>query len=236
MNNLIKVESLASGVIENVIIRGDLSRLNEEQKINYYINLCKSLDLNPMTKPFEYITLNNKLVLYASKACTEQLRRRDGVSIEDLKVDLTDDFIRVTAKARNKEGRTDIASAVVSLTGLKGADKANAQMKCETKAKRRVTLSLCGLGMLDESEVDTIPEAMRIPNEEMHLKDLDLPNPEKLKETITNLLKIVKDEKATKTTLEKLADPKTSTDLLIKIKDKLQTMASATEGANNVAN
>jgi hypothetical protein len=29
-------------------------------------------------------------------------------------------------------------------------------MKCETKAKRRVTLSICGLGMLDETEVDSL--------------------------------------------------------------------------------
>ena len=28
-------------------------------------------------------------------------------------------------------------------------------MKAETKAKRRVALSICGLGMLDETEVDT---------------------------------------------------------------------------------
>jgi hypothetical protein len=30
-------------------------------------------------------------------------------------------------------------------------------MKCETKAKRRVTLSLAGLGWLDETEIATIP-------------------------------------------------------------------------------
>ncbi len=36
-------------------------------------------------------------------------------------------------------------------------------MKAETKSKRRVTLSLCGLGMLDESEVETIPGAVRAP-------------------------------------------------------------------------
>jgi len=33
-------------------------------------------------------------------------------------------------------------------------------MKCETKAKRRATLSICGLGMLDESELETIPGAV----------------------------------------------------------------------------
>jgi hypothetical protein len=32
-------------------------------------------------------------------------------------------------------------------------------MKAETKAKRRATLSLCGLGMLDETEVASVPEA-----------------------------------------------------------------------------
>ena len=36
-------------------------------------------------------------------------------------------------------------------------------MKAETKSKRRVTLRLCGLGMLDESEVETIPNAQRVP-------------------------------------------------------------------------
>jgi hypothetical protein len=31
-------------------------------------------------------------------------------------------------------------------------------MKAETKAKRRVTLSICGLGLLDETEVETVPK------------------------------------------------------------------------------
>ena len=35
-------------------------------------------------------------------------------------------------------------------------------MKAETKAKRRVTLSICGLGILDESETDTMPGAVTV--------------------------------------------------------------------------
>jgi hypothetical protein len=34
----------------------------------------------------------------------------------------------------------------------------NAMLKATTKAKRRVTLSMCGLGMLDEDEVASIPD------------------------------------------------------------------------------
>ena len=36
-------------------------------------------------------------------------------------------------------------------------------MKAVTKAKRRVTLSICGLGMLDETEVESIPGAKAVP-------------------------------------------------------------------------
>jgi hypothetical protein len=46
----------------------------------------------------------------------------------------------------------------VALGTLKGDALANALMKCETKAKRRVTLSLASLGWLDETELDTIPQ------------------------------------------------------------------------------
>jgi hypothetical protein len=48
----------------------------------------------------------------------------------------------------------------VSIANVNGEARANAMMKAETKAKRRVTLSICGLGMLDETEVESIPEAV----------------------------------------------------------------------------
>ena len=51
----------------------------------------------------------------------------------------------------------------MAIAGLKGDALANGLMKAETKAKRRCTLSLCGLGMLDESEIETIPGAVRAP-------------------------------------------------------------------------
>jgi hypothetical protein len=53
----------------------------------------------------------------------------------------------------------DSSIGAVSVDGLKGDDLANAMMKAETKSKRRVTLSICGLGMLDETEIETIKEA-----------------------------------------------------------------------------
>ncbi len=55
------------------------------------------------------------------------------------------------------KGREDESIGALPITNLKGEALSNAIMKCETKAKRRVTLSICGLSMMDETEVESIP-------------------------------------------------------------------------------
>jgi hypothetical protein len=145
--------------IESLIVQGDLSRLSAQEKVTYYKKVCDTLGLNPFTKPFDYITLNGKLTLYARREATEQLRKIHNISIKISNRELIDDVYTVTAQATTSDARSDESLGAVNLSGLKGEAKANALMKCETKAKRRVTLSICGLGMLDESEVVNIPNA-----------------------------------------------------------------------------
>jgi len=144
--------------IERVVIGGDLSKLSNEQRVVYYQQFCTSLGLNWLTKPFEYITLNGKLTLYARKDATDQLRAKHGVSIDKPDITFQDEWIIVTVLARTQHGRTDADIGVVSKRDMRG-DYGNALMKAVTKAKRRVTLSICGLGMLDESEVSSVPDA-----------------------------------------------------------------------------
>lgn len=152
-----------SEIMEQVIIKGDLSKLTPQERTQYYMKVCDSIGLNPLTKPFEYIQLNNKLQLYALKACTEQLRGIHDVSVTDLTESMHEGVFIVTAKVKNGAGRTDAAKGAVPIAGLKGEALANAMMKAETKAKRRATLSLCGLGWLDESEIESIPGAQVVP-------------------------------------------------------------------------
>lgn len=143
--------------IEQVLVTGDLARLTPEQRNIYYKSVCDSLGLNPLTRPFEYITLNGKLTLYARKDATDQLRKLHRVSVAIVDRSIMDDLMVVTATATDATGRTDSSIGAVSIASLRGEAKANALMKAETKARRRVTLALCGLGMLDESELDGIP-------------------------------------------------------------------------------
>lgn len=145
-------------VFEQVIIQGDLSKLTPQERVNYYRSVCESIGLNPLTKPFDYINLNGKLTLYAKKDATDQLRKVSGVSIGKPNIQFQDDLIIVSVSARDKTGREDSDIGVVKKGDMRG-DVANALMKAVTKAKRRVTLSLCGLGWLDETEVETVPDA-----------------------------------------------------------------------------
>jgi hypothetical protein len=151
--------AVAPEVLEAVLIGGDLSGLTSQQRADYYGAVCRALGLNPLTKPFEYLTLNGKLRLYALRDCADQLRRIHGISITIVSRERLGDIYLVTARARDKSGREDESTGAVALGSLKGDALANALMKCETKAKRRVTLSLAGLGWLDETEIDTIPDA-----------------------------------------------------------------------------
>ena len=153
-------------IMERVIAQGDLSALTPEQRVSYYNAVCQSLGVNPLTRPFEYIVLDGKLTLYARKDCTEQLRKLNGVSIWKTEQREEADCWIVTAYAKTSDGREDIDDGVVYIKGQLGPARANAIMKAITKAKRRVTLSVCGLGFLDESEIDSIPGAQQIANPE----------------------------------------------------------------------
>lgn len=147
-----------ASVLEDVVIRGDLSKLSQQEKLVYYKTVCDAVGVNPATRPFEYLTLKGRVVLYARRECTEQLRKRDNISICITAREKVGDTYVVIARAELPSGRSDESTGVVSIKGLQGDDLANALMKAETKAKRRVTLSICGMGILDETELDTIPD------------------------------------------------------------------------------
>jgi hypothetical protein len=149
-------------VIERVVAMGDLDGLQPIERARYYSQVCESVGLNPLTRPFAYIRLNGKLTLYALRDATDQLRKLYTVSVVIVSREKVDDLCIVTARATMPDGRTDESTGAVALGNLKGEALANALMKAETKAKRRVTLSICGLGWLDETEVADVRTAKSV--------------------------------------------------------------------------
>lgn len=161
MNAVVKTDAspLSAASLEHVLGTGDLSKLTTQQRVEYYGQVCRSIGINPLTRPFRFMSFQGQTVLYATRDCTDQLRnlRKINITIADKQLD--GDLFIVTARATTADGRSDEDVGAVTMGKLIGEARANAIMKAMTKAKRRVTMSICGLGFLDESEVETLPGA-----------------------------------------------------------------------------
>src|ERR1035437_10525650 len=139
--------------LAQIFVHGDLQELTTEQQLAYYIALCKSLKLNPLSRPFEYIYFYEnmeregkpKLILYATKNCTDQLRKLHKISVVKIVTQKDGDFFIATVEVKDKTGRTDVDTGVVNAREMTGQKLGDAMMWASTKAKRRATLSICGL-------------------------------------------------------------------------------------------
>jgi len=146
---------------ESLALKGDLSALTPQEKALYYGSLCERLGLDATTQPFTPLTMNGKQILYASRGCTDQLARIHHVNRQIVKEEEIRGAYIVTVEAMLPDGRREQSKGAVCIENLKGDAFCNAIMKAETKAKRRATLSILGLGMLDEVELETVPAYAR---------------------------------------------------------------------------
>jgi hypothetical protein len=174
-------------VLAKVILSGDLTDLSETEQASYVIRLCQRLKLDPTTQPFRLLKQQvpspsggkkTQVILYATKNATEQLCAKWNISTELSEIDISKvnetQLCRSTCKASLPEGRFTSAIGAVSMDGLRGEAVANALMKCETKATRRAVLRLMGLGMIDETEAETLPgESVNIVVTETAISALD---------------------------------------------------------------
>lgn len=176
--------------IEKVLLEGDLKPLTVSQRMAYYNARCKSIGLDPLSRPFDYIIFQNKLTLYANKNCAEQLRNLKNISIKVSTRDKFDNLVSITVQASDTSGRFDESTAYMDITNITGKELANTMMKLETKAKRRVTLSICGLGMNDESEWETVENAVPV--------SVDFDDPKVVNENLENAKNADKKEEAKK--------------------------------------
>lgn len=144
--------------ISKIILGGDLSKLSEIEKVEYYKGYCERVGLDPFTKPFDILRMNGKEILYCNRSGCQQLNKLHQVSHTITSRELIEaaNVYQVTSRASLPDGRYTESIGATNIGGLKGDMYANAIMKCETKSKRRATLDLLGLGVLDETEIETL--------------------------------------------------------------------------------
>ena len=151
--------AVSAATLEHVLATGDLAKLTTPQRVAYYGRTCETLGLNPLTRPFRYLSFQGQIQLYATRDACDQLRKLHKISIVITGQSLESNLYVVTVKATTPDGRTDEDVGVVTLGNHQAESRANQLMKAVTKAKRRVTLSICGLGFVSEDELDTMPGA-----------------------------------------------------------------------------
>jgi hypothetical protein len=145
--------------LEPLIVTGELIYLSPEDRIRFYVQVCESMGLNPLTRPlqfFEQIDRNGKrvLILYALRGACVQLSKLHSLTVKISDAIFSHDAVMFTATVTNPQGREDSAIGATSLKGLEGKEYADAIMAAQTKAKRRGVLDFTGSGLLDESEVE----------------------------------------------------------------------------------
>lgn len=164
--------SASAVAIESFVTRGDWSQLSPLDRARAYTHVCAQHGLNPMSQPFAFLRLNGKEVLYATRGATDQLAAMHKVTrkiIDGPKViDIAGSKVAYcVAEASLPGGRSETATATLPV-----ADPVNLYMKLETKAKRRATIALLGLAMLDETELATIPADAQSPAPQPSREDI----------------------------------------------------------------
>jgi hypothetical protein len=140
---------LDPAAIEKALLAGDISKMTPEVRVQFYRALCQSCGLNPLTRPFIVLkSQDGSLHWYATVGAAEQLRKLHHVSTRILSRERTpDDLYVVTVQCFTPDGRQEESQGIEYVGNLKGQALGNAYMKAASKALRRATLALCGLGL-----------------------------------------------------------------------------------------
>ncbi len=145
---------------------GDLATLTPSQRAALYKRVCERLGLDPTTYPLQYLWVRasdggERLILYLNKDGAAQLRKVHKVStrlVDHRYIPEVGTYVAVV-EASTPDGRVEVETGAVSVRGGNPGDVANALMHAITKAKRRATIAIVGVGFLDETEVLSIPDA-----------------------------------------------------------------------------
>ena len=94
---------LSPGLIQQVILEGNLIGLSNDQRVEYYDKFCDHVGLDPITRPFDFITHKGRMTLYANKSASDQLRKKFKVSITNVSKEIVNDTCVITVTGQMGE-------------------------------------------------------------------------------------------------------------------------------------
>jgi hypothetical protein len=163
VNERASVKKLDESLLAKIVQSGNLAYLSESDRLVYYFSYCRQLGLNPLSRPFDYISEGEgdklKISLYPNTIAASQLRDSRNVSTRIVREEilLDGEVYSVLVEARIGD-RTEEATGKVGIKldkygkPLSGEAKAKLMKKAESQARRRATLAIVGLDAMGEGD------------------------------------------------------------------------------------
>lgn len=146
--------------LKQALAKQDLKGLSEESKMKYLFHLSESLGFNPLTKPFEILSFRGQEKVYPTKSAASQAAANSGLSFEKTDEEMKEVqsgvwLYKVWYRGTLPDGRADEDMGAVPIYQSDDpGTKCDKQMKAVTKAKRRLALSITGIGLDDRPDMD----------------------------------------------------------------------------------
>lgn len=128
---------------------------SEEQRVKACLELCNVLGIPTPMNPFRFIELNGRLVLYAPNEAAQLIAQSRKASVKIINKYLDKEFNIYIVEVRVIDGGREVDNlAGIFVGGLTGQKRADAMMKCVTKAQRRTIFGAFGLSVADDDDID----------------------------------------------------------------------------------
>lgn len=151
------LQKMNSAIIQ-VSLQKDWKSVPDEVRVRFVSRLCEALNISPVLNPFRFIDMKGVTVLYADKRAASLIANANRISTEITKelFDKEKQILKIYVRATDPHGVYTDEFAAIHLGSNAGEVRANLEMKCLSKAKRRAILSLKDLSVPDEEELDFI--------------------------------------------------------------------------------
>lgn len=164
---------------------GDWNGVSDADRMRFLKHMCDALSIPLVLNPFKFISMKGKTVLYSTAEAAFSLARKNKMTVKvtEERFDKESQILTVKVTATHPKGEQSDDVGKIYLGGLSGQDRANAEMKAVTKAKRRAIFSALGLSVMDEDEIKHLRNLDHNETPQQHNELEDIPQVEEVKGT-----------------------------------------------------
>jgi len=154
-------DSKASLGLIQASLNKDWTAVPQETRVRFVARLCNELQISPVLNPFRFHVIKGVTILYADRRVAALIGNANKVSTKITKEEYDEkrQILKIYVRAEKPDGTCSDEFAALYLGSNSGEVRANLEMKCLSKAKRRAILALVDLSIPDEDELEYLEKA-----------------------------------------------------------------------------